>query len=150
MANWRVPIGRLGVELTEGAVLSDKPVVETVLQRMRDLGMTVALDDFGTGYSSLAHLRRLPVDELKIDRQFVNGMHSDRQDAAIIDAVLALAKAMDLETVAEGVETEEQAEALSRLGVDRLQGMWFSSAIPLSRFVTWWLARQQTLAISKA
>jgi len=149
MANWRVPIGRLGVELTEGAVLSDKPVVDTVLRRIREMGMSVALDDFGTGYSSLAHLRRLPVDELKIDRQFVNGMHTDHQDAAIIDAVLALAKAMSLETVAEGVETEVQADSLTQMGVERLQGMWISPAIPLAKFVTWWLARQQALTASK-
>jgi len=148
MANWRVPVGRIGVELTEGAVLSDKPVVESVLKRMRDMGMTIALDDFGTGYSSLAHLRRLPVDELKIDRQFVSGMHADGQDMAIIQAVLALAKALSLKTVAEGVETAEQADVLKTLGCERLQGMWISPAIPLSRFVTWWLARQQALSLT--
>lgn len=149
MANWRVPTGRLGVELTEGAILSDKPVVESVLSRLRAMGITIALDDFGTGYSSLAHLRRLPVSELKIDRQFVWGMNEDAQDMAIIQAVLALAKALNLDTVAEGVETAEQADTLRGLGCDRLQGMWISPAIPLAKFVTWWLARQQTLSLTQ-
>ncbi|QID18707.1 EAL domain-containing protein [Nitrogeniibacter mangrovi] len=142
MANWRVPAGRIGFELTEGAVLTDDPVVETVLTRLRALGATVALDDFGTGYSSLAHLRRLAVDELKIDRQFVAGMHAGPRDSAIVEAVLALARAFGLTTVAEGVEQAEQAETLTRMGCLRLQGMHFSPAIPSARFVSWWLARQ--------
>lgn len=142
MSNWHVPPERLGFELTEGAILSEKPEVERVLQRLRARGIMVALDDFGTGYSSLAHLRRLPVDELKIDRQFVAGMHTDPQDIAIIQAVLALAGAFGLQTVAEGVETAEQADELIRMGCDRLQGLWISPAIPVARFVPWWRQRR--------
>ncbi len=143
MANWRVPAGRIGFELTEDAVLADDPVVDRVLARLRELGAIVALDDFGTGYSSLTHLRRLPVDELKIDRQFVAGMHTEPQDAAIVDAILALARAFGLDTVAEGVESSDQAAVLESKGCMRLQGMCISPAVPLSRFVAWWLAREQ-------
>ncbi len=138
LANWRVPPGRLGFELTEGAVLSDDPAVEQVLQRLRAQGAIVALDDFGTGYSSLAHLRRLPVDELKIDRQFVSGIRSGRRDAAIVEAVLALARAFDLETVAEGVETQADADVLIAMGCDRLQGYLFARPAPVAEFIAWW------------
>jgi len=140
MANWQVAPGRIGFELTEGAVLSDDPVVETVLNRLRMLKAFIALDDFGTGYSSLAHLRRLPVDELKVDRQFVMGMTASAQDRAIVEAILALARAFELETVAEGVETAAQSELLRQMGCARLQGNLISPAVPASRFVTWWLA----------
>lgn len=146
MANWHVAPGRIGFELTEGAVLSDDPVVETVLDRLRALKAFIALDDFGTGYSSLAHLRRLPVDELKVDRQFVAGMHANAQDRAIVEAVLALARAFDLETVAEGVETSVQSKLLKEMGCLRLQGNLISPAVPASRFVTWWLARSRSSA----
>lgn len=138
LANWHVPPGRVGFELTEGAILSDDPVVEQVLQRLRAHGAIVALDDFGTGYSSLAHLRRLPVDELKIDRQFVSGIRTGHRDAAIVEAVLALARAYDLETVAEGVETQADADVLSAMGCDRLQGYLFARPVPVPDFIAWW------------
>ena len=146
MANWRVAPGQIGFEITEGAVLSDDPVVESVLNRLRALKAFIALDDFGTGYSSLAHLRRLPVDELKVDRQFVAGMHAHPQDRAIVEAVLALARAFELETVAEGVETSVQSKLLKEMGCARLQGNLISPAVPASRFVTWWLARSRSSA----
>jgi EAL domain-containing protein (putative c-di-GMP-specific phosphodiesterase class I) len=142
MANWNVSAGRIGFELTEGSVLSDEPVVEAVLGRLRAQGGVIALDDFGTGYSSLAHLRHLPVDELKVDRQFIAGLGGDGQDRAIVEAILALARAFGLATVAEGVETREQADQLAQMGCLRLQGMLFSPAVPASRFVSWWRARE--------
>ena len=146
LANWRVPPGRVGFELTEGAVLSDDPVVEQVLSRLRAQGAIVALDDFGTGYSSLAHLRRLPIDELKIDRQFVSGIRSGHRDAAIVEAVLALARAYDLETVAEGVETQADADVLSAMGCDRLQGYLFARPASVAEFIAWWHAHHENAA----
>ena len=142
LANWRVARGRVGFELTEGAVLSDDPVVDAVLSRLREQGAVVSLDDFGTGYSSLAHLRRLPVDELKIDRRFVAGMHAGHRDMAIVEAVLALAQAFGLQTVAEGVEKSAEAETLTRLGCNQLQGFLIARPMPVARFIAWWQARQ--------
>jgi diguanylate cyclase len=93
----------------------------------------ISLDDFGTGYSALAYLKHLPVDTLKIDRAFVRDLPSDRGDAAIVSAVVALGHAMDITVVAEGVETSEQTALVRRLGCDALQGFHFSRPLPAQR-----------------
>ncbi|MBT0962524.1 bifunctional diguanylate cyclase/phosphodiesterase [Denitromonas iodatirespirans] len=141
LANWRVPAARVGFELTEGALLVNEPAVAKVVTSLREAGYTVALDDFGTGYSSLSHLRRLPVDELKIDRQFVAGVCSDPKDRAMVEALLVLAQAFRLRVVAEGVETAAQAACLSELGCDRLQGYFVARPMSIDAFVRWWRAR---------
>ena len=97
-------------------------------------GVSFALDDFGIGYSSLGLLKSLPLDQLKIDRSFVRHMLTDTIDAAIANMVVALARTLDLEVVAEGVETREQWEALARLGCHYGQGYFFSRALPPDRF----------------
>jgi EAL domain-containing protein (putative c-di-GMP-specific phosphodiesterase class I) len=94
------------------------------------MGIHVAIDDFGTGYSSLSYLKRLPVDTLKIDRSFVNGLGHDAQDTAIVDSVVALARTLHLSVTGEGVETRAQARHLKQLGCARGQGFLFARPLP--------------------
>ncbi|WNV73787.1 EAL domain-containing protein [Geodermatophilus sp. DSM 44513] len=130
---------RLSIEITESALARDPASARAVLTQLRDLGVSLSIDDFGTGYSSLAHLRRLPVDCLKVDRSFVAELADGH--AEIATAVIALARSLDLTTVAEGVETEEQATRLAELGVGHLQG--FDLARPMTGAATaaWYAAR---------
>jgi diguanylate cyclase len=120
---------RLCVEVTENAVMTDTERTVTVLARLRDLGVRVSIDDFGTGHSSLARLKQLPVDELKIDKDFVFHMDTDDRDAAIVEAAVTLARRLDLAVVAEGVERAEQLHELRALGCERAQGNLFSSPL---------------------
>jgi diguanylate cyclase (GGDEF)-like protein len=124
----------LGVEITESVAMQN--VVETlaVMEALRNAGVQVALDDFGTGYSSLAHLKRLPIDVVKIDRAFVTGLPGDRFDAAIVDAVLSIAGNFDFETLAEGIEEEAQADFLRSAGCALGQGYLFARPMPASQF----------------
>jgi diguanylate cyclase (GGDEF)-like protein/PAS domain S-box-containing protein len=135
--------GRLSVEITESALMKDPQAARSVLDQLRALGVQLAIDDFGTGYSSLAYLRRLPVDCLKVDRSFVAEMADGH--AEIATAVIDLAETLNLSTVAEGVETAEQVDALSRLGATYLQG--FNLARPMSGLAatTFFASRQGEL-----
>ena len=101
-----------------------------VLEKLRSLGVRVAIDDFGTGYSSLAYLQRFPVDVLKIDRSFVDGLGPERDESAIVSTMLGLARALGLDCVAEGVETPDQLDRLVDLGCRRAQGFLWSEARP--------------------
>ena len=125
-----VPPGGLCLELTETAVMSDPKQAMQVLSDLRAAGIPLAIDDFGSGYSSLAYLKRLSVDSLKIDRAFVVGVDHDPDDLAIVEAILSLARALDLQVVVEGVETEAQRRTLLDLGCTRAQGFLFSPAVP--------------------
>jgi diguanylate cyclase (GGDEF)-like protein len=120
----------LKLEITESVLVRD---VESTVQRLRqlkELGISIAIDDFGTGYSSLSYLKRLPVDTLKIDRSFVDGLGSDPQDSAIVRSVVSLAKTLRLSVTGEGVETPAQEHELRALGCDRGQGFLFSRPQP--------------------
>jgi diguanylate cyclase (GGDEF)-like protein/PAS domain S-box-containing protein len=119
----------LEVEVTETALFSDAPQTERALRELRALGVRVTLDDFGTGYSSLNHLRRLPVDGLKIDRSFVRGVATNDFDVSIVRAVITLSWNVGIETTAEGVESQAQFAALRELGCDRAQGNYFSAPL---------------------
>jgi EAL domain-containing protein (putative c-di-GMP-specific phosphodiesterase class I) len=121
---------RLCLEITESAVMESGAATTAQLRALKSLGVHLAIDDFGTGFSSLAHLRRFPVDVLKIDGTFVAGLGREPQDASIVAAVISLAHALDLETVAEGVETDEQLEILKELGCDLAQGYLFARPAP--------------------
>ena len=127
----------IGVEITESLLLDSATAVESELQALRELGVTVAIDDFGTGYSALAYLQRLRIDRLKIDRSFVRGVDTDERQAALVRACIALGQALDLELVAEGVETEGQAAALRQLGCETAQGWLYARAIPAEEFGVW-------------
>jgi EAL domain-containing protein (putative c-di-GMP-specific phosphodiesterase class I) len=121
---------RLQLELTESAVMADEAAVLVALERLRGQRVRLTIDDFGTGYASLTYLRRLPVDGLKIDRSFVAGLTRGGEDAAIVEAVVRLGRALGLEVTAEGVETAEQAAALRAIGCDRAQGYLFGRPQP--------------------
>jgi EAL domain-containing protein (putative c-di-GMP-specific phosphodiesterase class I) len=102
-----------------------------VLRGLKDLGVRVALDDFGTGYSSLSYLQRYPISTIKIDRSFVRDIQSDSNDAAIVKAILAMAKELRLDVIAEGVEADQQMDNLKRWGCEFMQGFLVSEALPL-------------------
>jgi diguanylate cyclase (GGDEF)-like protein/PAS domain S-box-containing protein len=125
-----VEASQLGLEITESALLEDAEGAVTALGALRELGVRLAVDDFGTGYSSLSYLKRLPVDAVKIDRSFVDGLAVDGDDSAIVAAVAGMARALRLTTIAEGVESLDQVRALRRLGCDLGQGFFFTTPQP--------------------
>jgi EAL domain-containing protein (putative c-di-GMP-specific phosphodiesterase class I) len=129
------------LEVTETAATTDPLATMDILTRLRLKGFGVSLDDFGTGYSSLVALHRLPFDEIKIDRSFVAELHRSREARAIVKTVADLARNMNLVSVAEGVETEEQAARLRELGVQLLQGYHFSRPMPADQLGPWLAAR---------
>jgi diguanylate cyclase (GGDEF)-like protein/PAS domain S-box-containing protein len=123
---------QMEVELTESVAMQDSEQHVAKLHALRDLGVRVSVDDFGTGYSSLAYLRNLPIDYLKIDRTFVRDMNVDRNDAAIVRAIISMAQSLHLGTVAEGIETREHASQLLALGCSTGQGYFFAKPMPAS------------------
>jgi EAL domain-containing protein (putative c-di-GMP-specific phosphodiesterase class I) len=118
--------GSVELEITESVLMDDVDMSEETLGRLRTLGVKLVVDDFGTGYSSLSYLRRFPVDLLKVDRSFVDGLGTDPSDSAIVTAIITLAHTLGLEAVAEGVETAHQLDELRRLGCDQAQGFYFA------------------------
>jgi EAL domain-containing protein (putative c-di-GMP-specific phosphodiesterase class I) len=120
----------LSLEITETTIMADTEAAAETLRAIRALGVHLAIDDFGTGYSSLTYLRRFPVETLKIDRSFVAGLGHDRDDEAIVEMILSLARALRLQVVAEGVETTDQIDTLRLLGCDLLQGYYFGRPMP--------------------
>jgi len=135
---WRVPPEKLMFELIESAVLEDPAVGATVMHRLIDLGVSTSIDDFGIGYSSILYLRRLPLDELKIDRAFVDVMFRSREDREIVATLIRLAHGLDLQVVAEGVENQETLNLLREMGCDRAQGYLISRAMPAADLPAWY------------
>jgi diguanylate cyclase (GGDEF)-like protein len=129
----------LTLEITESMLMNEPEQAQRVLADLRALGVSIAIDDFGTGYSSLAYLKRLPIDEVKIDRAFVFGLgiDADPADAAIVQAVVAMARPLQCEVVAEGVETVEALTFLRELGCDLAQGFYFSNPLPAVALEQW-------------
>ena len=124
----------LVLELTEGSLISVDAAVRSTLVALRELGIHISVDDFGTGYSSLSYLKHLPFDHLKIDRSFIIDVTRNRDDAAIVQAVIAMARGLDLEVIAEGVENEDQLAFLQRNGCDCAQGFLFSEPLAADAF----------------
>ena len=118
------------VEITESVMMADIDTAVDIVQQLKSLGLVVSIDDFGTGYSSLSHLKRFPIDELKIDKSFVDGLGTDPDDTAIVAAMVAMAHALGLLVIAEGVETIDQLERLRNLGCELAQGYLFSRPLP--------------------
>ena len=135
LATHHLPANSLTLEITETTAMSDADASMTVLQELSDMGVDLSIDDFGTGYSSLMYLKRLPANELKIDRGFVRDLEHDNDDAAIVSAIVALGQALDLRIVAEGVETDVQQDFLTKLGCDSLQGYLLGHPLPATRFM---------------
>ena len=121
------------LELTESSAMANPQQTIENLTRLKSLGLRLALDDFGTGYSSLAYLQRLPIDVLKIDRAFARGLGRDSNDAGIVQMILTLAQLLELDTIAEGVETAEQIAVLRKLGCRMGQGYFFSAGVPAAQ-----------------
>jgi diguanylate cyclase (GGDEF)-like protein len=132
----------LCLELTETALATDAEHVLSSLQLLKDQGFGIAIDDFGTGYSSFAYLQRFPVDELKIDKTFVDGIEGSERSLAIVRAMLAMAHALRLSVVAEGIETPAQRALLSAAGCVAGQGYLFARPMPLDTFIGWLRARE--------
>jgi diguanylate cyclase (GGDEF)-like protein len=124
-----VPPECLDLEITETALMSNEALSSRMLHELRNLGVTISLDDFGTGYSSLSYLRRLPIDTVKIDRSFIQGIESEPDDASLIAAIISMAKVLRLTVAVEGVENEAQLQFLRDVGCDEVQGNWLSPPI---------------------
>lgn len=133
----------LELELTEGHLAENAEDATETLWALKTMGVTVSIDDFGTGYSSLSHLKRFPVDTLKIDRSFVTDLPHDGDDVAITKAILSIGKSLNLSVVAEGVEDKEQLEFLREHGCDFVQGYFLSRPLPPDELVKWLLARDR-------
>lgn len=146
LAAHHLPANSLTLEITETTAMYDADVSMTVLQALSEMGVDLSIDDFGTGYSSLMYLKRLPANELKIDRGFVRDLEHDSDDAAIVSAIVALGQALGLRIVAEGVETGVQQDFLTRLGCDALQGYLLGQPLPAARFMAEILRGEQLAA----
>ena len=133
----RLPAEALTIEVTERGLAVDCELASPILQRLRDAGVRIAIDDFGTGFSSLTHLKHLPVDEIKIDRSFVSTMMQGRDDAAIVAAIVQLARSTGRDVVAEGVDSRRALEALRELGCTAAQGDFISRSMELPAVIRW-------------
>lgn len=126
--------GQLMLEVTESLLMEDLPRAEARLHALRAQGFLLSLDDFGTGYSSLGYIQRFPIDEIKIDRSFVHDVHRSAKDGALVGAIVTLARLLNVQVVAEGVQTAEQAAALQALGCHVHQGYLYSASLPAADF----------------
>ncbi|WP_304525963.1 EAL domain-containing protein [Halomonas sp. I5-271120] len=128
-----IPPHWLELEVTEGVLMEDKEVTISILHALRELGVGVAIDDFGTGFSSLSYLKQLPVSKVKIDRSFIRDLAVDGNDRAIVQSIISMAKHMELQVVAEGVETEDQLQCLADDGCEIFQGFLLAKPMPLEQ-----------------
>ncbi|MDA8454953.1 EAL domain-containing protein [Acidovorax sp. GBBC 3334] len=136
IATTGAPAARLKLELTESLFVEDMETTIATMSALRAHGVGFSLDDFGTGYSSLSYLKRMPLDQLKIDQSFVRDLLTDPNDAAIVDTIIALSRSLGLDVIAEGVETAEQRERLERAGCLAYQGYFFSRPLPVAALET--------------
>jgi EAL domain-containing protein (putative c-di-GMP-specific phosphodiesterase class I) len=137
LARWGIPPSELVLEITETTLMADPIRTKDVLNRLRGLGIQIAIDDFGVGHSTFSYLKHLPVNEIKIDRSFVQDMHSNESDAAIVRSTIDLAHSLGLAVVAEGIENEETWAQLSNMGCDVAQGYYLSRPLTPEAFSLW-------------
>ena len=139
---YKVPARCLELEVTESVLMDESDMVSGTFARLREMGVALAIDDFGTGYSSLSYLKRFRVDKLKIDRSFVTSLTDGSDGGAIAEAIIGMARSLRMQTLAEGVETEEQFGGLARLGCDQIQGYLLGRPMPYDDFVAF-IARHE-------
>jgi EAL domain-containing protein (putative c-di-GMP-specific phosphodiesterase class I) len=130
ISQYHLPARMLHLEITESALIDVPEIAASVMHALHALGIRLALDDFGTGYSALSYLHRYRFDVLKIDQSFVLDVHRKEESSAIVRAILALAQALSLDVVAEGVETSEQVQHLRAMGCAKMQGFYFAHPLP--------------------
>jgi len=130
ISKYDIPSDKIEFEITETAVMENIDTILPILNEIKSMGIRLSIDDFGTGYSSLMYLKKMPINILKIDKEFVDSIDQDKDDKAIVEATIAMAKALNLKTVAEGVEKEEHLCILSKIGCDSFQGYYFSKPLP--------------------
>jgi EAL domain-containing protein (putative c-di-GMP-specific phosphodiesterase class I) len=132
--------------ITETAIIHDEEATLGKIAQLREIGVHISLDDFGTGYSSLSYLQRIPFDKIKIDQSFIENVADNEVSLAIVQAVITVAKARNVITVAEGVETEQQRELLRMLGCSEMQGYLFSRPVPVQDLFQFFPTRAQRAA----
>lgn len=135
LSQHQLDASNIELELTESTLLKNEDNAKKILNQLHDMGITISIDDFGTGYASLAYLKRLPIDILKIDRSFTDGILHDPDDIAIVKAIYGLARGLGLKLVAEGIETNEQLIKLTEMGVDYGQGYFWSPPLPSDQYL---------------
>jgi EAL domain-containing protein (putative c-di-GMP-specific phosphodiesterase class I) len=118
------------LEITESQIMKDAKKCIHILEKVKELGILISIDDFGTGYSSLSYLKKFPISKIKIDQSFVRDLPTDEDDVALVKAIISIAKNLNLSTIAEGVETNEQREFMLKHGCDKIQGYFYSKPIP--------------------
>ena len=148
LERWSVPAESLHVEITESSLMAEPTRALEILERLRAMGVGITIDDFGTGYSSLAYLKRLPVNDLKIDRSFVMDMVSDESARVIVHSTIDLAHNLGLRVIAEGVEDAETWAMLRELGCDQMQGFYASRALPAAELRSWLATRLASAALA--
>ncbi len=144
---YKVPCDRIKLELTETMLVSDFDATQKQISQLKNLGFKLSIDDFGTGYSSLNYLHLLPIDELKIDKTFVDKMLESSSGLAIINAIISLCFSLQIKVIAEGVETRSQYEALKKQNIDAIQGYYFARPMPADEFMSWLATRESKAAI---
>jgi diguanylate cyclase (GGDEF)-like protein/PAS domain S-box-containing protein len=148
LERWEIEPDLLEFEITESAMLTDPGRTRQILERLSGMGIRLSIDDFGTGYSSLAYLKRLPVNEIKVDRSFVMNMDEDEDDATIVRSTIDLGRNLGLDVVAEGVENEQVWDRLRTLGCTTAQGYYLSRPVPASELKAW--LERRRIAIARA
>jgi EAL domain-containing protein (putative c-di-GMP-specific phosphodiesterase class I) len=134
---WSAKSGGLTLEITEGALIADFDQAAARLARVRELGVRISIDDFGTGYSSLSYFKKIPADELKIDKSFVMGMLTDEANQRLVQTIINLAHQFNLNVVAEGVENQASLDLLARMGCNYAQGYFFAPALSADQLSIW-------------
>ena len=137
---YRIDPQLLCIEITEHALIEDVNIVKKNMQFIKDAGLKISLDDFGMGHSSIFYLKRWAIDELKIDRTFIEGIASNEDDSNVVKAIAALGQTLGLNLIAEGVETKEQAQKLAEIGCYNVQGFYFAAGLT-SKELEFWLKK---------
>jgi EAL domain-containing protein (putative c-di-GMP-specific phosphodiesterase class I) len=135
LEHYQLPPQYLELELTESIAMQNAEMAIEITQQLTQLGIKLSLDDFGTGYSSLSYLQRFSLDKLKIDQSFTMNMSENKDSENIVDAIIGLAKSLNLKTIAEGVETRQQLDMFKQKECDEVQGYYFSKPIPAAEFM---------------